>query len=124
MLEKNKFNELITAMGNHSIQDNPREACGIITKDFQYYKAKNISLSPKTSFVINPLDIIKHDNNIWGFFHSHPNSLDPVPSTKDLKSTVFNEYRFIVGFADNFYIYWLENDSLAFERFDEHHCKI
>lgn len=124
MLKKNKFLDLCRSMGTHSLREFPREACGIITKNFEYLECKNISTKPKTSFIIDPLDILKHENDIWGFFHSHPGSEDPIPSKQDLYSTVFSEYRFIVGFGDNFYIYWLDNDNLSFEEFNEGHCII
>lgn len=118
------FNNLIEQLGNHSISELPREACGIITKSFNYIPVKNISKSPINSFIINPFDILKYDNDIWGFFHSHPNSPDPIPSTKDLTSTVYTQYKFIVGFANNFYIYWVHNNELRFEKFNESHCII
>ena len=124
MLKKNKFLELCKTMGAHSLSEFPRECCGIITKEFKYIKCRNISSKPKTSFIIDPLDIVKHEDNIWGFFHSHPGSEDPIPSEQDLYSTVFSEFKFVVGFANNFYIYWLDNDSLQFKEFHESHCTI
>ena len=122
MLEKNKFTCLIEKMGKHSINEFPKEACGIITKNFEYIETRNISAKPKSSFIIDPLAIMEHENNIWGFYHSHPGSTDPIPSNQDTYSTVFDEFKFIVGFANKFYIYWLEEDKLKFEEFNESHC--
>lgn len=124
MLKKTDFNELLKDLGKHSLEEFPRECCGIITKDFKYVKTKNISSRPKNSFVVDPLAILKYEDNIWGFFHSHPGAEDPIPSKQDLDSTIFSEYKFIVGFANNFYTYWLEQDSLKFEEFNESHCSI
>jgi proteasome lid subunit RPN8/RPN11 len=122
---QDNFTNLITALNNHSIAEYPREACGIITKDFTYVPCKNISSSPKTTFVVDPLAILEHEDNIWGFYHSHPGSADPVPSKKDLESTLFSDFKFLVGFANSTYIYWLnDSNSLSFERFNESHCKI
>lgn len=124
-MPQDNFTNLITALNNHSIAEYPREACGIITKDFTYVPCKNISSSPKTTFVIDPLAILEHEDNIWGFYHSHPGSADPVPSKKDLESTLFSDFKFLVGFANSTYIYWLnDSNSLSFERFNESHCKI
>lgn len=124
-MPQDNFTNLITALNNHSIAEYPREACGIITKDFTYVPCKNISSSPKTTFVIDPLAILEHEDNIWGFYHSHPGSADPVPSKKDLESTLFSNFKFLVGFANSTYIYWLnDSNSLSFERFNESHCKI
>lgn len=119
-----KFDILLQSMQTHSLTEYPKEACGIITKDFNYIACKNISTKPKTSFVVDPIAILKHEDNIWGFYHSHPGSADPIPSKKDIDSTIFSEYKFLVGFAQNTYIYWLQDNSLKFERFNESHCKV
>ena len=119
------FENLLQALHNHSLSEYPREACGIVTRDFTYIPCKNISSQPKTSFVIDPLAILQHEDSIWGFYHSHPGSADPIPSKRDLESTVFTEYKFLVGFAGSVYIYWLnEANSLSFEKFNESHCTL
>lgn len=120
----NIYNNLITSMGNHSIADLPKESCGIITKNFTYIPCKNISKTPKVSFILDPIAILANQDNIWGFFHSHPYSSDPIPSEHDIESAIFSQFKFIVGFSDNFYIYWLENGLLQFEKFNEHHCTL
>lgn len=121
---QNNFDILVQAIQTHSLMEYPKEACGIITKDFEYIPCKNVSTKPKTSFILDPLAIIKNEDNIWGFYHSHPGSADPIPSKKDLDSTVFSEYKFLVGFAQNTYIYWLQDNNLKFEKFNESHCKV
>jgi proteasome lid subunit RPN8/RPN11 len=118
------YKDLIEEMHKHSVEEYPKEACGIITKQFEYIRATNISSNPKSSFIINPLDIIRYEDNIWGFFHSHPGSSDPIPSKRDMPSALFNEYKFLVGFASKVYIYWVENNILKFEQFNEHHCSL
>lgn len=117
----NKFTQLVNNMGTHSLAEYPKEACGIVTKNLEYIPTKNISKNPKNSFIIDPISIIEHYDNIWGFFHSHPGSADPIPSSKDLASTSFSEYNFIVGFGNNFYKYWSVNGELRFERLNENH---
>ncbi len=124
-MQKDSINQLLVDLHNHSLSEYPREACGIITKDFKYIPCKNISDKPKTSFVVDPLAILKHESNIWGFYHSHPGSADPIPSDRDLKSTIFTEFKFLVGFANSVYIYWLnEENTLSFEKFNESHCTV
>lgn len=108
-------------MGMHSIAELPREACGIITKDFEYIPCKNISPTPTNSFIVDPISIYKNMDNIWGFYHSHPYKSDPVPSLQDLDSAAHREYKFIVGFAKEFYIYWNDNNELKFEKLDGRH---
>jgi proteasome lid subunit RPN8/RPN11 len=124
-VQQTKFQSLIQALHNHSVSEYPREACGIVTRSFEYIPCKNISATPKTSFIVDPLAILQHEKDIWGFFHSHPGSADPIPSKRDLESTVFSEFRFLVGFAGAVYIYWLnEANSLSFEKFNENHCSL
>lgn len=117
------YNTLILDMGNHSLSEYPKEACGIITKDLKYIPTRNISKNPKNSFIVDPLAIVENYDNIYGFFHSHPGSKDPIPSNKDLVSTAFDNYIFVVGFSNNFYKYWSENGELRFEKLNENHFK-
>jgi proteasome lid subunit RPN8/RPN11 len=116
------YNSLVEELHKHSLEEYPREACGIITKNFEYIRTKNISSNPKSSFIIDPLAILKYEDTIWGFYHSHPGSTDPIPSKRDIPSALFTQYKFLVGFANNVYIYWIEDNSLKFEKFNENHC--
>ena len=120
----NSFELLVQSIQTHSLVEYPKEACGIITKQLNYIPCKNISKSPKNSFIIDPLSILANEDNIWGFYHSHPGSADPIPSKKDIESTIFTEYKFLVGFAQHTYIYWLEKGDLKFERFNKDHCAL
>ena len=116
--------KLLNDMGVHSVSEFPKEACGIITKDLTYIPCRNISRNPKTSFIVDPIEIHKNIDNILGFFHSHPGSSDPIPSSRDAESTVFSEYLFVVGFGTKFYKYWLEDKKIRFEPVDESHFKV
>lgn len=117
------FNKLKEDMNSHAMQDYPRECVGIITKDLQYIPCNNISRTPKLSFLLDPAALVKYDDNIWGIFHSHPDEDDPIPSKEDKISTIFSEYKFIVGFNTKFYVYWfdIDVDALKFEEFKEDH---
>ncbi len=55
--------------------------------------------------------------------HSHPGSDNPIPSEEDMASTVFDCYKFIVGFNNRFYIYWYDKKlkSLMYEELEERH---
>lgn len=119
-----KLNNLLTELGNHSISAIPLEACGIITKELVYIPCKNVSFNPTTNFIIDPLQVLKYEDNIWGFFHSHPNIPDPIPSINDMPEIIFKHIKFIVGFANKFYIYWNDNGTLKFEKLDETYNKI
>lgn len=117
------FKKLIDDMSRHAQKDYPLECCGIITSGFEYIPCQNVSTSPKNSFILNPIDLLEYEEYTWGIFHSHPGSDNPLPSEEDIKHTVFDEYKFIVGFADKFYIYWYDHkiNALKYEIFSEEH---
>ena len=119
-----RYAKLIEDMNNHALRDYPREACGVILKNFTYEPCNNLSDYPKETFILDPSVFIKHDENIWGIFHSHPGSDLPIPSQDDKVSAAFQEYKFLVGFNMKFFIYWMDEkvDALKFEPFEERHC--
>ena len=118
-----KFERLKESMNTHAMQEYPLECVGIVTKDFEYIPCMNISDQPKNSFILDPADLIKNDGNIWGIFHSHPGEENPIPSKEDKVSAAFQEYKFLVGFNNKFFIYWLNQkvDALLFDEFKEEH---
>lgn len=118
-----KFQTLIDKMGTHAQAEYPKEACGIITTDWDYVPCKNRHPDPKNSFILDPLALLEYEENTWGIFHSHPGSENPLPSEEDLKHTVFDEYKFIVGFSGKYYIYWYDFklEMLRYEPFTVNH---
>jgi proteasome lid subunit RPN8/RPN11 len=118
-----RFQNLIFQLSRHSLSEYPAEACGIITTSFDYIPCTNISPYPKESFILDPVAIYENEDKLWGFFHSHPGDENPLPSERDLHSTIFKEYKFIVGFRDKFYIYWIDK-VLRYETFEEKHLSV
>lgn len=118
-----RFEKLKQQMNAHAMLDYPRECVGIITCDLNYLPCKNISTTPKLNFYLDPADLVRNDGNIWGIFHSHPGDDNPLPSSEDKHSAAFNEYKFLVGFNNKFFIYWYDQrvDALCYERFEEKH---
>jgi len=118
-----EYIKLLEDMGKHSIIEYPNECVGIITKDFKYIPCRNISDNPKITFFLDPAALVEHDGNILGIFHSHPGEEVPIPSKEDKISAAFNEYKFIVGFKDKFFIYWIDKtlDILKFMPLEEKH---
>jgi proteasome lid subunit RPN8/RPN11 len=113
-----RFTKLTEEMSHHFTNDYPHEACGIITTDFRYIPCKNLSSNPKNNFVLDPVALLEYEDNTWGVAHSHPGSDNPLPSEEDLQHTVFDEFKFIVGFAGKFYIYWY-NRNLSILQYEE-----
>ena len=63
-----KFKKLTDAMNNHALKDYPCEAVGLITKDFDYIPCKNISDTPKDTFILDPAALVEHDEKYMGIF--------------------------------------------------------
>ncbi len=118
------YNELVAVLGKYAQSQYPFEACGIITKDFNFIPSDNLSNKPKSSFIIDPVLLVENDDNIWGIFHSHPDEKYSEPSESDLKMIIYEDLKFILGVNDKIYIYWYDNEKKIkrYERFDEHHC--
>ena len=118
-----RFTKLINDFGVFAQSQYPNEGCGIVTKDFCFIPCKNLSPYPKNSFILDPISLLKYDNNIWGIFHSHPGEENPLPSEEDLQHTVFDEYKFIVGFSNTYYIYSYNKIAkmLVYEPFNKEH---
>lgn len=110
-------------MGAHGQKAYPLESCGIITKDYKYIQCENVSSEPKNSFILDPLALYEHEDNIWGIVHSHPGDENPIPSDEDAPSTVFDEFKFLVGFGTKYFIYWRHKkiNTLIYEPFEEKH---
>lgn len=120
-----KFNKLVNDMGIHAQADYPAEVCGLITTDYIYVPCKNISSSKNDSFILDPLALLEYEDNTWAIYHSHPGQTHPLPSEEDLAHTCFNEYKFLVGFADKYFIYWYNTKKkiLMYEPFGIEHCE-
>ena len=118
-----RFTKLKQEMNAHAMLDYPKECVGIITNDFTYVPCKNTSPFPKDTFILDPAALVKYDENIWGIFHSHPGDENPLPSKEDKVSAAFQEYKFLVGFNNKFFLYWLDSnvDALMFDEFKEEH---
>jgi len=120
-----RFEELKDTMGKYSQSQYPYEACGIITKSFNFVPSKNISKRPKHSFMLDPILMLDYDKDIWGIFHSHTDDRFVEPSSEDLKMCVYTNLKFILGINNKFYIYWydIDKDIKRYEYFKESHCK-
>ena len=126
MGRNSKYSKLINDMGVFAQSEYPREACGIITNKFKFIPCKNLSSTPKSNFILDPIALLEYEDNAWGIFHSHPGDENPLPSEEDISHTIFTEYKFIVGFASKFYIYWYDDaiKALKYEVFEEKYLNV
>ena len=118
------FNDLINILGKYAQAQYPFEACGLITKDLNFIPSTNLSNRPRISFMIDPLLLLEHEDNLWAIFHSHPEEQHEEPSEEDLKLLVYKDLKFILSVKDKFYIYWYDSNTKMkrYEIFNENHC--
>ena len=115
-----KFQLLKDSFKKHAQTEYPKEACAIITKDFEYIPCENISSDPNNSFFIDPIKLMEYEDNCWGFIHSHPDDI-PTPSPMDGKKITTEEFKYLVGWDEEIYLYWYDEDlkSTRFKPFTE-----
>ena len=97
----------------HSREDYPREACGImkgrisiidgvkITEVLKVYRTKNIHPNPFRGYKIHPEDQYRvyveldPELELVGFYHSHPYG-PPAPSRSDVDTCNYHGYSFLI----------------------------
>lgn len=102
---------LYERMLEHARRELPFEACGVISGNSEkeakhYYPARN-ELKSTTRYNIEPedlyriiMDIEEKGYEIWGIFHSHPDS-SAYPSGTDLEQSYYPDaYYLIASFID------------------------
>lgn len=79
------------------------ESCGFLTKN-DAFSCKNISKSPKNSYIIDPLDFFKNQEFV-AVWHSHPFQ-SSVPSDFDIDQSCESGFPFL--------IYGIGSDDFSF----------
>ena len=120
------YTDIVKDFKRHCEGNYPLEACGLITKSFEYVKGTNISPNPKNEFILDHKLLMDYDENIWALCHTHPGDSIPTPSMGDYPVPVFKDYKFIVGNTEKVFIYWYDENikNLVIEPFEERHCKL
>lgn len=108
-----EYGKLIFDMNDHAFREYPLEAVGIITMDYKYVPALNISSTPMINFEFDSDVLEVYSDNIWATFHSHPNFHPEAhfPSSDDFENTIMNRYRHLVGFNSDYYLYYYKSDN-------------
>ena len=89
----------------------PAECCGVIGGRAQtvqsVYRLRNIARDPLTAYEAAPEDLFaaqrrmrEQSEELLAIYHSHPRSLDPVPSQTDVRLAFYpSAVYFIIGFS-------------------------
>jgi len=83
----------------HAIDEHPKECCGLIVENNKKYKAlkcRNVSVTPSTSFSLDPIDYLRHSSKgeIRGVYHSHREGSDF--SESDKTNSCYHEVNYIM----------------------------
>lgn len=102
---------LCREMLEHARAQLPLEACGIVSGDLkgrplQFFPARNEFKSP-TRYNVHPEDLLcilnqleKNQEEIWGIFHSHPES-DAYPTRTDLELAGYPQVYYLIASLKN-----------------------
>jgi proteasome lid subunit RPN8/RPN11 len=101
----------VEEMRAHAREANPAECCGLIggTDDGRarsVYRASNVAPDPLVGYEISVGELLaaqrlmrERGEELWGIYHSHPRSIDPVPSETDVRLAYYpSAVYFIIGF--------------------------
>lgn len=97
---------LAEAMIAHARAEAPLEACGILGgrggQVLHFYPARNAERSP-VRYTVHPedqlqilLDMERQGEELWGIFHSHPNS-EAYPSETDVRYAYYPEAYYVIA---------------------------
>lgn len=52
--------------------EEPQEKCGLILRDGTVIPVKNMHVDPEAGFIIDPQELIRYEEQLWGTWHTHP----------------------------------------------------
>jgi proteasome lid subunit RPN8/RPN11 len=103
----------VEEMAAHAREANPAECCGLIGGTEEggarsVYRASNVAPDPLVGYEIAVKELLdaqrlmrERGEELWGIYHSHPRSVDPVPSETDVRLAYYpSAVYFIIGFED------------------------
>ncbi|MGB7921962.1 MAG: M67 family metallopeptidase [Pyrinomonadaceae bacterium] len=102
----------VEEMCAHAREANPAECCGLIGAADDHrarsiYRASNVAPDPRVGYEIAVRELLdaqrlmrERGEELWGIYHSHPRSIDPVPSETDVRLAYYpSAVYFIIGFS-------------------------
>jgi [CysO sulfur-carrier protein]-S-L-cysteine hydrolase len=102
----------VEEMWAHARETNPAECCGLIgaaddCRARSVYRASNVAPDPLVGYEIAVRELLdaqklmrERGEELWGIYHSHPRSIDPVPSEADVRLAYYpSAVYFIIGFS-------------------------
>lgn len=99
----------VEEMYAHAHESSPAECCGLIGGNLDaartVYRLRNVAADPLVAYEVAPEELFKaqrlmreRGEQLLGIYHSHPRSVDPVPSETDVRLAYYpTAIYFIVG---------------------------
>ena len=104
--------EQVAEMFAHAREMNPAECCGLVGGNMNraqtIYRLRNIAREPLVGYEAAPEELFaaqrrmrERGEELLGIYHSHPRSLEPVPSETDVRLAYYpSAIYFIIGLGE------------------------
>ena len=102
----------VDQMCAHAREANPAECCGLIggediSRARSVYRLSNVAANPLVAYEAAPEELFaaqrlmrERGEQLLGIYHSHPRSLDPLPSETDVRLAYYpSAVYFIIGLS-------------------------
>jgi proteasome lid subunit RPN8/RPN11 len=102
----------VNEMFAHAREASPAECCGLIggsdeSRAQTVYRLRNIAINPLVGYEAAPEELFAAQRNmrergeeLLGIYHSHPRSIEPVPSETDVRLAYYpSAIYFIIGLS-------------------------
>ena len=66
------MNEILSTLLKLFDKDELEEKCGIILRDGTVLPSNNLHPNPELGFVVDPQDLVRYEDTLWGTWHTHP----------------------------------------------------
>jgi proteasome lid subunit RPN8/RPN11 len=108
-LRREQLNEMFA----HAREASPTECCGLVGGVRQHartvYRLRNVARAPLVGYEAAPEELFaaqrlmrERGEELLGIYHSHPRSVEPVPSETDVRLAYYpSAIYFIIGLGSN-----------------------
>lgn len=94
------------------------EKCGVILKDGTVVPTHNLHHKPQEGFVVDPIALLRYEDDLWGTWHTHPKANSNLSSEDYQGFLQWPELKhFIIG-VDGIRCYVVEDGLIIEESFD------
>jgi proteasome lid subunit RPN8/RPN11 len=64
--------KIVTSLKKFYDPREKKEKCGLILMDGTIVSSKNLCGDPEKGFILDPADLVRYEDNLYGTWHTHP----------------------------------------------------